>query len=180
LQTGLLTALGVIFLLLAASFQSFRLSWAVLATTPAVIGGAAIALWLTNTTLNVQSFMGAIMAVGVAVANSILFVTFSEASRSGGASAADAAMEGAGGRVRAIVMTAAAMIAGMLPMALGLGQSGHETAPLGRSVIGGLAGGTLATLFVLPALYAVLQSRASPHSPSLDPEDSESREYVPA
>ena len=180
LRTGLLLAIGIIFLLLAASFQSFRLSLAVIATAPAVIVGVLVALLVTGTTLNVQSFMGAIMAIGVAVANSILFVSFSEASRRGGSASADAAIEGASGRVRAILMTAIAMIAGMLPMALGLGQSGAEAAPLGRAVIGGLTGGTFATLVFLPAFYALLQSRASRQSPSLDPEDSESREYVPA
>jgi multidrug efflux pump subunit AcrB len=180
LEIGLGLALGVIFLLVAANFQSFRLGLAVLATGPAVICGVAIMLTVTRTTLNVQSFMGAIMAVGVAVANSILFLTFAEAARYGGASSLDAALEGAGGRVRAIVMTASAMIAGMLPMAIGWGQNGAQTAPLGRAVIGGLAGGTLATLFFLPSFYAVAQGRASRNSPSLDPADAESREYVPA
>jgi multidrug efflux pump subunit AcrB len=180
LEIGLGLALGIIFLLVAANFQSFRLGLAVLATGPAVICGVAIMLTVTRTTLNVQSFMGAIMAVGVAVANSILFLTFAEAARYGGASSLDAALEGAGGRVRAIVMTASAMIAGMLPMAIGWGQNGAQTAPLGRAVIGGLAGGTLATLFFLPSFYAVAQGRASRNSPSLDPADAESREYVPA
>ncbi len=137
-------------------------------------------LLLTRTTLNVQSFMGAIMAIGVAVANAILFLTFAETARYRGTLPFDAALEGAAGRVRAIVMTAAAMIAGMLPMAIGLGQNGAETAPLGRAVIGGLAGGTLATLFFLPSFYMLLQQRAARQSPSLDPDDVESREYVPA
>ena len=116
-------------------------------------------LFVTGTTLNVQSFMGAIMAIGVAVANAILFVTFAEFSRKEGASAGEAAVEGGRGRARAILMTAAAMIAGMLPMALGLSESGRQTAPLARAVIGGLLAATISTLFVLPSLYAILQRK---------------------
>src|SRR5215510_972700 len=127
-----------------------KLSFIVLSTVPAVIAGVAIALWLTQTTLNIQSFMGAIMAVGVAVANAILLVTFAERSRSSGATAAAAAVEGARTRLRPILMTSLAMIAGMMPIALGLGEGGEQTAPLGRAVIGGLSASTLAVLFTLP------------------------------
>src|SRR5439155_26932022 len=115
LTTGLGAAVLVIFLLLAANFQSFRLSLAIVLTVPAVIAGVAVALWLTRTSLNIQSFMGAIMAIGVAVANAILLVTFAERSRLAGASATDAAVEGAQSRLRPILMTSLAMIAGMLP-----------------------------------------------------------------
>jgi multidrug efflux pump subunit AcrB len=115
--------------------------------------------------------MGAIMAVGVAVANAILLITFAERSRLGGANAAAAAVEGASGRLRPILMTSLAMIAGMLPMALGLGEGGQQTAPLGRAVIGGLALATIATLLVLPAIFAIVQSRAHRRSASLDPTD---------
>src|ERR1043166_5922080 len=125
-------------------------------------------LWLTGTTLNIQSFMGTIMAVGVAVANAILLITFAERSRLGGASASDAAVEGARSRLRPILMTSLAMIAGMMPMALGLGEGGQQTAPLGRAVIGGLALATIATLLVLPAIFAIVQSRAHRRSASLD------------
>src|SRR5882724_2328676 len=124
LRLGLLIAVGVILLLLAANFQSLRLSLAVGLTIPAVIAGVALALWLTRTTLNIQSFMGAIMAVGVAVANSILLVTFAERSRMGGTAADAAAVEGAQSRLRPILMTSLAMIAGMMPMAFGLGEGG--------------------------------------------------------
>jgi multidrug efflux pump subunit AcrB len=134
-------------------------------------------LLLTGTTLNVQSFMGAIMAIGVAVANSILLVTFSEMSRHDGASNMEAALEGGRSRLRAILMTAVAMIAGMTPMALGIGEGAEQTAPLGRAVIGGLAASTLATLIVLPSVYALLQKRASTVSPSLDPNDPSSKYY---
>jgi len=145
---------------------------------PAVIAGVALALWITGTTLNIQSYMGAIMAVGVAVANAILLVTFAERSRMGGATASDAAVEGAQSRVRPILMTSLAMIAGMIPMALGLGEGGQQTAPLARAVIGGLAAATLATLLVLPSVFAAIQGRATTRSASLDPTDTESAHFV--
>lgn len=171
LRTGLWVTIGALFLLMAANFQSVRLALVVMAALPAAGCGAAIALAGTGTTLNIQSFMGAIMTTGIAVANSILLVTFCEMERRKGASAPTAAIDGAAGRVRAILMTAVAMMAGMIPLAVGSAQ----TAPLGRAVLGGLAGATLATLLVLPALYAIAQSRTSPHSVSLDPSDPESR-----
>src|SRR5437667_1652946 len=176
LRTGLLLAVAVIFLVLAATFQSVKLSFIVVSTVPAVMAGVALTLWLTGTTLNIQSFMGAIMAIGVAVANAILLVTFAERSRIGGATADAAAVEGAQSRLRPILMTSLAMIAGMMPMALGLGEGGDQTAPLGRAVVGGLALATLATLFVLPSMFAILASRKV-RSPSLDPEDSASGFY---
>jgi multidrug efflux pump subunit AcrB len=171
LRSGLLLAVVVIFLLLAANFQSLKLSFLVVSTTPAVIAGVVLMLWLTGTTLNIQSFMGAIMAVGVAVANAILMVTFAERSRLAGASASDAAVEGARSRLRPILMTSVAMIAGMVPMAWGLGEGGQQTAPLGRAVVGGLAVATLATLLVLPAIFSLVQGRAHRRSASLHPDD---------
>jgi len=171
LRRGLLMAVVVIFLLLAANFQSLKLSFLVVSTAPAVIAGVVLMLWLTGTTLNIQSFMGAIMAVGVAVANAILLVTFAERSRLGGAGAAEAAVEGARSRLRPILMTSAAMIAGMVPMALGLGEGAEQTAPLGRAVVGGLALATLATLLVLPAIFALVQGRAHRRSASLHPDE---------
>jgi multidrug efflux pump subunit AcrB len=134
-------------------------------------------LWLTGTTLNIQSFMGAIMAVGVAVANSILLVTFAERSRLEGREPSAAAIEGASSRLRPILMTSAAMIAGMIPMAFGLGEGGEQTAPLGRAVIGGLSGATCATLLVLPAIFAMLAWRSGRTSVSLDPEDPQSPHF---
>jgi len=177
LQNGLFLAVAVIFLLLAASFQSFKLSFAVISTVPAVIAGVAVTLWLTHTTLNVQSFMGAIMAIGVAVANAILLVTFAERSRQAGASAADASVVGARDRLRAILMTSLAMVAGMMPAALGMGEGGEQIAPLGRAVVGGLVAATMATLFILPSVFALVQARAHRRSASLDPRDSASPEY---
>src|SRR5207302_4992139 len=128
LRIGLLLSILVILLLLTFNFQSLLLALTVLLTVPAVLCGVLLMLFLTRTTLNVQSFMGAIMAIGVAVANAILFVTFSEFSRKQGAAPADAAVEGGQSRARAILMTASAMICGMLPMALGLSESGKQTA----------------------------------------------------
>jgi multidrug efflux pump subunit AcrB len=171
---GLVIAVAVIFLMLAANFQSLRLSFIVVSTIPAALAGTLLALKLTGTTLNIQSAMGAIMAVGVAVANAILLVTFAEHTRLDGGDALAAAVDGARSRVRPILMTSCAMIAGMIPMALGLGEGGAQTAPLGRAVIGGLLGATLATLFVLPAVFALLRHRASTHSRSLDPDDPQS------
>jgi multidrug efflux pump subunit AcrB len=179
LRLGLFIAVGVILLLLAANFQSFRLSLAVGLTIPAVIAGVAVLLWLTRTTLNIQSFMGAIMAIGVAVANAILLVTFAERSRVEGSEPSAAAVEGAASRLRPILMTSFAMIAGMIPMALGLGEGAEQTAPLGRAVIGGLIGATCATLVVLPAIFAALQPRHARLSASLDPDDPNSSYFDP-
>jgi len=134
-------------------------------------------LRLTATTLNVQSFLGAIMAIGIAVANSILLVTFAERDRRAGHSAMDAARNGATSRLRAILMTASAMVFGMLPMAIGFGEGGSQSAPLGRAVIGGLILSTLTTLTILPSIYAILQRNAATTSPSLNPRDPESRYY---
>jgi multidrug efflux pump subunit AcrB len=177
LQTGLLLAILVIFLLLAANFQSIRLSVAIILTIPAVLCGVLLMLRLTGTTLNIQSFMGAIMAIGIAVANSILLVSFAERFRHEGRPLLEAAQEGASSRLRAILMTAAAMIFGMLPMAIGRGEGGAQSAPLGRAVIGGLLVSTFATLTILPSIYAVLQRRASVASASLNPLDPTSRYY---
>src|SRR5207245_8078881 len=117
LRSGLLLSILVVFLLLAANFQSFRLAFAVTSAVPAVLCGVLVMLLVTGTTLNVQSFMGAIMAIGISVANAILLVTFAESARRDGAPVHEAAIEGGRGRLRAILMTATAMIAGMIPMA---------------------------------------------------------------
>jgi multidrug efflux pump subunit AcrB len=114
------------------------------------------------------------MAIGVAVANAILLVTFAERSRLAGANAPEAALDGASSRLRPILMTSFAMIAGMIPIALGLGEGGEQSAPLGRAVIGGLIGATAATLFLLPAIFALVQGRSSRDSASLDPDDERS------
>lgn len=177
LRTGMLVAVLVIFLLLAANFQSLRLALAVVLTIPSVLSGALLMLAVTGTTINVQSFMGAIMAMGIAVANSILLVTFAEQARHEGLAPMDAVTQAAGSRLRAVLMTASAMIAGMIPMAIGFGDSGAQAAPLGRAVIGGLICSTFTTLAVLPSIYAILQRRAHTTSSSLNPMDPDSRYY---
>lgn len=164
LQTGLLIAIVTIFLLLVASFQSIRLAIIVLTTIPAALLGVVLALMLTGTTVNIQSFMGAIMAVGVAVANAILLVTFAHRAQLTGLTKKDAALESATTRVRPILMTSLAMIAGMVPMALAKSQ----TSPLAIATIGGLALATVATLLVLPAVYALLASKTAKNA-SLEP-----------
>ena len=181
MQSGLTIGLGLaviaVFLLLTANFQSLRLALVTVSTAPAVVAGVVVMLWLTETTLNVQSFIGSIMSIGVAMANAILLVTFAEQRRLEALTSRDAAIQGAGSRLRAILMTSCAMIAGMLPMALALGEAGQQNAPLGRAVIGGLVAATIATLFVLPSVFALIQSRASSTSASLDPADPHSTHY---
>jgi multidrug efflux pump subunit AcrB len=169
LRQGLMIAIGAIFLLLAANFQSLKLSIIVMSTAPAALAGVALSLWLTHTTINLDSFMGAIMALGVAVANAILLVTFAERARMSGATAAEAAEEGARSRLRPILMTSLAMIAGMLPVAIGLGDADRQMVPLGRAVIGGLGASTLATLFVLPAIFARVQKYSHRRGVSVEP-----------
>ena len=174
LGIGLLVAVIVIYLLLAANFQSLRLSLVVLSTVPAVICGVLFLLFLTRTTLNIQSFMGAIMAIGVAVANAILLITFAEKYRRAGNSAMAAGIQAARTRMRPILMTSMAMIAGMIPMALGVGEGSQQTTPLGRAVIGGLLFATATTLLILPMVFAMIQGSAGTVSPSLDPDDPQS------
>jgi len=171
LSIGLVVAIFVIFLLLAANFESVRLSLIVLSTTPAVLTGSVLMLLITGTSLNLESFMGTIMAIGVAVANAILLVTFAEQNRKAGADATTAARNAAGERLRPVLMTSLAMITGMIPMALAIGRGSEGTAPLGRAVIGGLLVATAATLLVLPTVFAIVQRHASLDSPTLDPDD---------
>lgn len=178
LTFGLGMAVVVIYLMLAAYFQSFRLALIVMTSVPAVLAGVVLALWLTRTTLNVQSFMGAIMAIGVAVANAILLITFAERIRRLGIGADSAAVEGAQSRLRPIMMTSLAMVAGMCPLALGFGEGGEQTAPLGRAVIGGLLAATVATLGVLPLIFSVVQRQTTTASASLYPYDPESQYYL--
>jgi multidrug efflux pump subunit AcrB len=177
LTQGLLAAVCAIFLMLVAYFQSVRLSLVATASVPATLLGVGLALWVTQTTLNLQSFMGAIMALGVSVANAILVVTFAERARVEHGAGVLAALEGGRSRLRPILMTSCAMIAGMLPMAIGFGAGGDQTAPLGRAVVGGLAASTLATLLVLPAVYALIQRKASRGVASLDPDDPKSQYF---
>ncbi|GAB3942632.1 efflux RND transporter permease subunit [Spirosoma harenae] len=177
LQTGLLVAIVIIFLLLAANYQSFKLSLVILAAIPAVVAGALLMLLACGATLNLQSYMGLIMSVGVSVANAILMVTNAENLRLEIGQTRKAAILAANSRIRPILMTSIAMIAGMVPMASGLGEGGDQIAPLGQAVIGGLIASTLAALLILPCVFTQLQAKATTQSVSLDPEDPESKFY---
>jgi multidrug efflux pump subunit AcrB len=177
LSLGLVTAVFAIFLLLTAYFQSIRLALVSVSAIPATLVGVGLMLLVTRTTLNLQSFMGAIMALGVSVANAILLVTFAERARLTHGGSVRAAVEGGRSRLRPILMTSCAMIAGMVPMAIGLGAGGDQTSPLGRAVVGGLGASTLATLFILPAVFAIAQRKTSVAAASMDPDDPHSSMY---
>lgn len=179
LQTGLLVAVIVIFLMLAANFQSFKMSFVVLSTVPAVLFGSLLLVKITGATLNLQSYMGMIMSVGVSISNAVLLITNAEELRKHNGDALKSAREAAMLRLRPILMTSLAMIVGMIPMASGLGEGGDQTSPLGRAVIGGLFASTFAALLILPLIFAWVQGNASTDSVSLDPEDKESKFYVP-
>jgi multidrug efflux pump subunit AcrB len=171
LQFGLIVAVVVIFLAMAVFFQSFRVALATLSVIPAVVAGSVFLLYVSGNTLNIQSYMGTIMAVGVAIANSVLFITNAEQLRRSGT--ASVQMEAAAHRLRPILMTTIAMIAGMIPMALGLNEGGDQTAPLGIAVIGGLLFSALGVLFFLPHIYQWLAGRKTYKSVSLYPDDTD-------
>lgn len=177
LQSGLLLAIVVIFLLLSANYQSFKVSFVVLVTVPAVLAGSLIILLFTGGTLNLQSYMGIIMSVGVSIANAVLLVTHAEKVRLDEGDATAAALTAGSARLRPILMTSIAMVVGMLPMASGLSESGEQAAPLGRAVIGGLIASTFAALLVLPVVFAIVQAKTSTKSVSLDPGDQKSEFY---
>lgn len=180
LQSGLLVAIVVIFLMLAANFQSFSVSFVVLTTVPAVILGALLLLMITGSTLNLQSYMGIIMSVGVSISNAVLLITNAEHLRKHNGDALASAKEAAALRLRPIMMTSLAMVAGMIPMAIGHGEGGDQVSPLGRAVIGGLIASTFAVLIILPLVFAWVQKKASIISVSLDPENKESKHYIPS
>ncbi len=180
LQSGLLVAIIVIFLMLAANFQSFKVSLVVLATVPAVILGSLGLVMLTGSTLNLQSYMGMIMSVGVSISNSVLLITNAEHLRMHNGDAMKSAKEAASLRLRPILMTSVAMVVGMIPMAAGIGEGGDQASPLGRAVIGGLAASTFAALLILPLVFSWVLGKESTDSVSLDPEDKESKHYIPS
>jgi multidrug efflux pump subunit AcrB len=175
LKIGLIIAIVVIFLLLTTNFQSFRLSFVTLSIVPAVISGSLLLLFVTGKTLNIQSYMGTIMAVGVAIANAILFITNAEQLRKEGSK--NSFQNAAFNRLRPIVMTSVAMIAGMIPMSLGLGEGGDQVSPLGVAVIGGLLFSLISTLLFLPLIYDLIEGNRQFESASLDPEDESSKFY---
>jgi multidrug efflux pump subunit AcrB len=165
--------------MLSAYYQSFKVPLIILSVLPAVIAGSLIILFLTGSTLNLQSYMGIIMALGVSVSNAVLLVNQAEYYRKQLAmKSANAARLAASSRLRPILMTAAAMLAGMLPMAMGLGDGAEQVAPLGRAVIGGLVASTVTILLLVPHFFASLMSKTSIINPSLDPDDDESRYYA--
>ena len=173
LEQGLVIAIAIVLLVLIAAFQSPRDALVVIAVVPAVVAGVVLALAATGRSLDVQSLMGAIMAIGVSIANALLLVTFARERRISGEGAPAAITAAARARVRPILMTSTAMIAGMLPMALGIGHGGGAAEALGTAVIGGLAASTIASLLFVPPLYRVLARRGAYRSPSLDPDDPE-------
>jgi multidrug efflux pump subunit AcrB len=179
LAIGLAVAIAVIFVLLTGYFQSPRLALASIAAVPGVLSGVVLILFLTRTTVNIESFMGAIMSIGVSVSNSVLLVAFTARDWQEGAAVQEAALRGAEERLRPILMTACAMVVGMVPMALALEQGSQMQAPLGRAVIGGLVVSTFTTLLILPAIFALLMGQRKYRSPSLSPEDPESPHHDP-
>ncbi|MGO9956456.1 MAG: efflux RND transporter permease subunit, partial [Solirubrobacteraceae bacterium] len=179
LSIGLLVAVFVIFVLLTAYFQSPRLALISIGAVPGVLAGIAIILYLTNTTLNIESFMGSIMCLGVSVSNSVMLVTFIDEHWKRGTHSSEAAIMGASERLRPILMTACAMTVGMVPMALALERGSQMQAPLGRAVIGGLVMSSFATLLVVPSIFALVIGKKVASSPSISPDDPESAHYDP-
>jgi len=160
LAGGLVFAIILVYCLMVVNFQSWLDPFIIITALPGAIAGILWALFLTQTTINVPSLMGAIMSIGVATSNSILLVTFANDQRRTGQDAVEAALSAGFTRLRPVLMTALAMIIGMLPMSLGIGEGGEQNAPLGRAVIGGLALATVATLLVVPVIYSLLRRRA--------------------
>jgi multidrug efflux pump subunit AcrB len=179
LTFGLFIAVIVILVLLTAYFQSPRLAVISLGAVPGVLAGIAIMLYVTHTSLNIESFMGSIMCLGVSVSNSVMLVTFIDEHWKAGSTSTKAAIQGASERLRPILMTACAMTVGMVPMALALERGSQMQAPLGRAVIGGLVMSTFATLLVVPSVFALVIGRKVARSPSMYPADPESAHYDP-
>ena len=159
LGIGLVGAIGLVYLLIVINFQSWLDPFIIIAALPGALAGICWFLLLTHTTLNVPSLTGAVMCMGVATANSILMVSFAREQMDEGIPALRAAVAAGYTRVRPVLMTALAMIIGMVPMALGFGEGGEQNAPLGRAVIGGLLFATVATLFFVPSVFAIFHSR---------------------
>jgi multidrug efflux pump subunit AcrB len=158
LGLGILFAILLVYLVLVVNFQSWVDPLIIIMALPGALAGIVWMLFVTHTTFTVPSLMGAIMAMGVATANSVLLITFADDQRRGGRSAPEAAIDAGFARLRPVCMTALAMIIGMLPMALGLGEGGEQNAPLGRAVIGGLVMATFFTLVIVPLIYSLLRT----------------------
>jgi multidrug efflux pump subunit AcrB len=159
LGLGLIFAVVLVYLVMAVNFQSWLDPFIILMALPGALAGIVWILFITQTTFSVPSLMGSIMCIGVATANSILLVVFANDQRAEGLDARAAALSAGYTRIRPVLMTALAMIIGMLPMALGMGEGGEQNAPLGRAVIGGLILATITTLFVVPLVYSYLRKK---------------------
>jgi multidrug efflux pump subunit AcrB len=162
LITGLVFAIGLVYLLIVVNFQSWKDPFIIIAGLPAAIAGIIWFLFLTKTHVSVPALTGSIMCMGVATANSILVVSFAKEQMVAGKNAIDAALAAGFTRFRPVLMTALAMIIGMVPMALGLGEGGEQNAPLGRAVIGGLLFATVATLFFVPVFFSIMHRHEKP------------------
>lgn len=178
LGIGLVVAIILIYLLLVVNFQSWLDPLIIISALPGALAGVVWALWVTNTTLSVPALMGAIMSLGVATANAVLVVSFARTSLQEGMNSVTAALTAGGTRLRAVLMTALAMMIGMLPMSLGFGEGGEQNAPVGRAVIGGLCVATLATLFFVPVVFAILHRRTKPSALPPELESSPERELA--
>jgi multidrug efflux pump subunit AcrB len=170
LGLGMIFAIVLVYFVMVVNFQSWLDPFIILMALPGAMFGILLMLFVTQTTINVPSLMGAIMSIGVATSNSILLVNFANDTRVTGTDAIQAALEAGYTRLRPVIMTALAMIVGMLPMALGLGEGGEQNAPLGRAVIGGLLMATIATLFLVPVVYSILRKKT--------PKDYDQEEFV--
>jgi multidrug efflux pump subunit AcrB len=159
MAAGMLLAVLLVLVVMVMNFQSWADALIVIGALPVALAGVVSALFITGTTFNVPSLMGAILVIGVATANSILLVAFANERLAQGLPPKEAAREAGRTRLRPVLMTAAAMILGMLPMASGLGEGGEQNAPLGRAVVGGLAFATIATLLLVPALLGLVRER---------------------
>lgn len=162
LGIGFLGAIVLVYLLMVVNFQSWTDPLIIITALPGAFAGIVWMLFMTTTTFNVPSLMGAIMSIGVATANSILMITFANEKLSDGLDVRSAALEAGKTRLRPVMMTALAMIIGMIPMSLGWGEGGEQNAPLGRAVIGGLSMATLFTLFFVPVVFSLIRKRLQP------------------
>ncbi|MEO6785116.1 MAG: efflux RND transporter permease subunit, partial [Chthoniobacteraceae bacterium] len=169
LGVGLVIAIALIYFLLVVNFQSLLDPLIIISALPGALAGVVWALWVTQTTLSVPALMGMIMSLGVATANSILIVSFARTNMHEGVDAVNAALNAGTTRLRAVLMTALAMVIGMLPMSLSLGEGAEQNAPVGRAVIGGLLLATLATLLFVPVVFAIFHrnTKRSSVSPEL-------------
>ncbi len=172
LAVGLAFAALLVYALMVVNFQSWKLPFIILMALPGAAVGIVFAVFATGTTFSIPSLMGAVMSIGVATANSILVVTFANEQRATGLSSIESALSAGNVRLRPVIMTALAMLIGMLPMSLGIGEGGEQNAALGRAVIGGLVGATLATLVFVPVVYSVLAAKMNNQEPDPDLEES--------